>query len=466
MKLPEDFVHTMHSLLQGESDAFFRALDEPASTTIRLNPFKVRDISALPELTSYVSEPLPWASNAYYLSTRPSFTLDPLLHAGCYYVQEAASMFMEQIVSTYIDKPVRALDLCAAPGGKSTHLASILPEGSLLVCNEVIRSRSAILTENIIKWGNPAVVVTNNDPSEIGKIPAYFDIILADVPCSGEGMFRKDKEAVHEWSPGTVKLCADRQKRIISDVWDSLKPGGLLIYSTCTYNTEENEENIRWISKVPEADILDITIEPDWQISSGKKYDFPVFRFFPHKTKGEGFFIAVLRKKEPEHFYSFKEKNKHSRKKRDFRLSRKKLPIPSEIYNQIIQPDAFFFENNHNTITAIPALHHPDINLLKESLHVVHTGIRIGEIKGKDIVPDHQLAMSGSFNKQSFPPVEVDKNTALAFLKKESLQLPDETPKKFVTITFDGLPLGFAKNIGTRANNLYPNDWRIRKSLF
>lgn len=390
MQLPEAFITRTKALLGNEWNAFEQALNQERPISIRLNPQKSKEIS----FDFEVESPVPWASNAYYLSSRPVFTLDPLFHAGCYYVQEASSMFPEHFIKNYIHESVKVLDLCAAPGGKSTHLSATLPEGSLLVSNEVIRSRVNILSENLIKWGNPNTIVTNNDPKDIGKLKAYFDVIVCDLPCSGEGMFRKDPVAVSEWSVNNVKRCAERQRQIINDVFPALKPGGILIYSTCTYNREENEDNIDWICKTFETELLE---EPR--------------RFMPHKIKGEGFFIAGLRKTGE----GYKAKGK-------------------------------------------------GIKDLKKTLKIVFPGINLGERTGKDLIPNHALAMSTTLSEKDFPRWNLDKETALKYLRKEALyDIPPTVPLGFVLVTYRKQPLGFIKNIGNRANNLYPQEWRIRK---
>ena len=297
MALPIDFITRTRALLGNEFDSFEAALQADVPVSIRINEKKGAPIPAADTPDNRVA----WCDTGYYLPERLSFTFDPLFHAGAYYVQEASSMFLEQVIRSHVKTPVRCLDLCAAPGGKSTHLAACLPEGSLLVSNEVIRSRSHILAENIAKWGNPNCVVTNNDPKEIGRLTHFFDVIVADVPCSGEGMFRKDTDSTGEWSIANVALCAGRGRRIIHDIWNALKPGGLLIYSTCTYNTEEDEENVHHITEELGAEALPIpAVKDEWQITGPLKYNHPVYRFFPHKTKGEGFFLAALRKADGE----------------------------------------------------------------------------------------------------------------------------------------------------------------------
>lgn len=268
------------------------------------------------------STSVPWCREGYYLSGRPSFTFDPLFHAGCYYVQEASSMFLEQALRQYVHEPVTMLDLCAAPGGKSTLARSVLPEGSLLVANEVMRNRSQVLAENLIKWGNPGVIVTNNDPADFTELGSLFDVILTDVPCSGEGMFRKDEVAVQEWSIENVDTCWQRQRRILRDIWPCLKTGGLLVYSTCTYNREENEDNVAWITQELGAEVLPLEIQPDWHITGNLiGTEFPVYRFLPHKTTGEGLFMAVLRKTADEPAVSVRTKTggKASKKEKEVR---------------------------------------------------------------------------------------------------------------------------------------------------
>ncbi len=440
---PELFISSVKELFNDEFDSFLSALETESPTSIRLNSRKKTSLDV------ECKNPVIWASNAYYLQKRPAFTFDPLFHAGCYYVQEASSMFLEQFIRSYINDPVKCLDLCAAPGGKSTQLSALLPEGSLLVSNEVIRSRSYILSENLIKWGNPACIATNNDPQKIGKtLPDFFDLIVVDAPCSGEGMFRKDKNAISEWSPGNVTLCAERQKRILADIWSALKPGGILIYSTCTYNLSENEENIHWLSETFGATPLDVPVPEDWRIIRAKKYDHPVFRFSPHKTQGEGFFIATVRK--PGIYQERNNKNKQERNK----------PLHSPVFNHLKSwlktPESFFWEEEKGLVLAIPDVHKQDYLQIKKNLQIVHAGVGIAEIKGKDVIPNHALAVSSEFNKEAFPVLEIDKDTAISYLRKETISLPENTPRGHVLLLFKNYPIGFVKNIGNRSNNLYP----------
>ena len=432
-KLPEAFVLRTKLLLGEKWEAFEQALNTESPTSIRLNPKKM-SFEHYCEQSEVVAEKVSWASDAYYLSSRPSFTLDPLFHAGCYYVQEASSMFLEQIIKKHITGKVKVLDLCAAPGGKSTQLSSVLPEESLLVANEVIHSRSYILAENLIKWGNANTIITNNDPATIGKLTSFFDIIVADVPCSGEGMFRKDPASIGEWSLQNVQLCSERQRRIIADIWSALAPGGLLVYSTCTYNREENEENIEWMCRELGAEIIE---EPH--------------RFMPHQTKGEGFFIAAVRK---------------AGEKKEKQNKRGATKQSDTMANWLTNPYDFTFLSENTISIAIPSVHLEDYKQLKSQLKIVSAGIALGETKGRDFIPAHALAVSNSLSLSAFPTLELDKETALKYLKKEALQtLPPDLPRGHILVTYLHHPLGFVKNIGNRANNLYPQEWRIRMNI-
>ena len=436
MQLPESFITRTKAILGEEWDAFEKALSEEIPISIRLNPEKSKKTIAF---SFPIEEKIEWASNAYYLTSRPVFTLDPLFHAGVYYAQEASSMYLEQIIKKHISDSCVVLDLCAAPGGKSTHFSSLLPENSLLISNDVIRSRADILTENLIKWGNPNTIVTNNDPKEIGNLNGFFDIILTDLPCSGEGMFRKNPASASEWSLNNVDLCAKRQRRIIADIWPALKSDGLLIYSTCTYNREENEENLAWICREFDAEIAE---EPK--------------RFMPHQTKGEGFFIAAIRKKGNDNKFRFRNNPKI-----------KRTAISSELKRWLKNPEKFVLFSEKNKFRVIPEIHSEKYFAIKDSLKILFSGLPLGEQKGKDVIPDHALSMSNILEQNAFPIWNLDKNSALKYLKKEAFcgNIPDEIPKGYVLVVYQNQSLGFIKNLGTRANNLYPQDWRIRMNI-
>jgi 16S rRNA C967 or C1407 C5-methylase (RsmB/RsmF family)/NOL1/NOP2/fmu family ribosome biogenesis protein len=402
-------------------------------------------------------ERVPWCKNGFYLKERPSFTFDPLFHAGVYYVQETGSMFLEQVVREYVKEPVKCLDLCAAPGGKTTHLLDLLPRGSLLVANEVISNRCTVLEENLTKWGIP-IVVTHNRPEEIGECmygEDAFDVIVADVPCSGEGMFRKDRgESVGEWNIMSATVCAARQRKIVQDVWKSLREGGLFVYSTCTYTTEENEDIVRFIVEELGAESLPVPLREEWGICPALQGNNSLYRFFPHRTRSEGFSLAVLRK---------------TAGRGGERGKRRRKPFVSSyshegqrIARHLLQEGDFVIEQRGEMLYALSKALAEDCRTLLKRLRVLSMGIRLGALKGKDFVPDHALAMSTIRNPSAFPTVELTGEMAIRYLRKENIVLPEKTDRGYVLLCFEGVPLGFVKHLGNRTNNLYPPAWRIR----
>lgn len=455
MNLPADFEKRTGLLLGADGYAAFRnALECETPVSIRMNTQKCKAVSR--------GVSVPWCSTGYYLDVRPTFTFDPLFHAGCYYVQEAASMFVEQALRRYVTEPSLMLDLCAAPGGKSTLARAALPEGSLLIANEVMRNRSQVLAENLMKWGHPGVVVTRNDPRDFAPFRHLFDVVLTDVPCSGEGMFRKDPVAIDEWSVENVTLCWQRQRRILADIWDCLKPGGILIYSTCTFNTEENEENVAWIARELGADVLPVPVEPEWNITGNLSgTDFPVCRFLPHRMVGEGLFLSVLRKHEGE-IEPFAERRPGKERKAKAGKGIRPASVPSEVKSWVRNAADFAFEVDGDRVTAFPVAWKNIHALAKSALNILHAGVEVSTLKGKDCVPSHSLALSSAFCDDSFPKAELTYAQAVSYLRKEAVTLPPDTPRGYVCVTYKGIPLGFVKNVGNRANNLYPSEWRIR----
>ena len=429
-------------------------------------PVSVRVNQAKGTRTPKDAEPVGWCDTGFYLPNRPAFTFDPLFHAGAYYVQEASSMFLEQAIRTYVTTPVRCLDLCAAPGGKSTHLSSLLRDGSLLVSNEVIRNRSYILAENLAKWGNASTIVLNNDPAEIGEaLPEQFDLIVTDVPCSGEGMFRKDEASVGEWSMENVQLCAARQRRILHDIWPALRPGGLLIYSTCTYNTEEDEENVRHIVEELGAEALPVATDKTWHVTGPLRYGNPVYRFFPHKTKGEGFFLAILRKEGDEEYEAENERPTKSSKNKGKKDKKATLPIPQEAWDYFREKENITLEWDGPQLRMIPTAHKSFIDRIRDKrLRILSAGVIVGESKGKDLIPSQALALSQELNTSAFPDAELTWEEAIRYLRKEAITLPEGLPKGYLLIRYQDVPLGFVKHLGNRSNNLYPQEWRIRST--
>ena len=458
MKLPEEFIVSLRSLLGSETEQLLAALEGDTPVSIRLNPHKT---ARNPMALIKPAQPVPWSEWGFYLKERPAFTFDPLFHAGYYYVQEASSMFVEHLVRQLVTAPSLCLDLCGAPGGKSVTLMTALPEGSLLVSNELIRQRANILSETMTRFGDPCSVVTNNHPGDFAAFPALFDLILVDAPCSGEGMFRKDEVAVQEWSPQNVVMCAARQKEILSDVWPALKPGGILIYSTCTYNRAENEENALWMAQKLGADFIEVPTEEEWGITPSSLHGAAGYRFFPHKTRGEGLFVTLLRKSEAalSEAESFS-KGDYSRKKNRKRPSLFMKDI-SDYSGMIMNPELYDFVETDNRITALPKAHSETLLSFRERLRIVSMGVEIGEKKGKDFIPSHSLAMSRELNRAAFRNHELPYDKAIAYLRKEAITLAD-APTGFLLLTYHDAPIGFVKNIGNRANNLYPNEWRIR----
>ena len=485
MNLPASFIDYTRALLGNEEyEKLAAALQQEPPVSIRINKLRMKEegLSSLTDSSAHFSfNKVPWASDGYYLDERLTFTFDPLFHAGAYYVQEAASMFLGQILRRYVTRPVVALDLCAAPGGKSTHIRSCLPEGSLLVSNEPVKARAQVLLENLTKWGHPDVIVTNSYPKDFARLPDFFDLLVTDVPCSGEGMFRKEEDAVTGWSMEAVRICRDRQREILRDVWPSLKPGGLLVYSTCTLNALEDEENVAWIAEELGAEILPFDVEPGWgvvgnllPVSSVKDTAkaeklFSVAHFIPGFTRGEGFFLAVLRKNGEEEtsdwaMFSDRYENERVKSKKKRALHASVPALPASCRSWLLHADTFDFVSDGPVWTAVRSSFSRQVGLLQEAVKVWQAGVPLATVKGKDYIPLHALAMSVDLNRSAFPIVPVSYDMAVAYLRKEVLVLPPDTPKGYVLLTFQDTPIGFVKNIGGRANNLYPQEWKIRTS--
>lgn len=450
MELPQEFINILPC---SERDALLAALATEPEVSIRFNSKSAQSQNlVLESLECRADGRVSWMDQAVYLDHRPQFTMDPLIHQGCYYVQEASSMFLAQAVSKCVSGPVRALDLCAAPGGKSTLLAQLLPEGSLLISNEIQRGRAQILAENMVKWGRPGVMVTCNTPKQIGESSLMFDLIAVDAPCSGEGMFRKDEGAVRDWSLQNVEMCAARQREIIDDIWPALKAGGYLIYSTCTFNRQEDEDNVRWIMDKYGAEAVDLNPDPKWNIAGSLTEDnLPVYYFMQHRTRGEGFFLCLLRK--PEGAGA-------GLKSRPFKADQSK--VPAECKTWIADGYEFFIKNE--SVFALPSALKDDMWQAGQELYALVPGIEVAVMKGRDWVPAHALAMSSALNRDAFCRVEVTRQQALAYLHCDAVRLED-APRGIVLLTYKDIPLGFAKNIGNRANNMYPQEWRIRNSI-
>ena len=431
----------------------FSAFDRPASVSVRLNPFK--------KAKEHEGRPVAWCPYGVMLEERPSFTLDPLFHAGAYYVQDSSSMFVGHVfrqVLAEIDKPssrpLRVLDLCAAPGGKTTDLAASLREtcgdGFILVANEVMKARVGILADNVALWGDPNVVVTSDDPRAFAPLAGYFDIILADVPCSGEGMFRKDEQAQQQWSEDNVALCEARQRRIIADVWPSLTTGGVLIYSTCTFNKFENDGNVVWIAENLGADIIPNTIGAEGVLRTEHGYSL-----VPGFVEGEGQYCASLKKTSDVEFVGGKSLRMNDKPS-------KAIALPDGLEGCFSVKMKFALKGE--MVTAVPDALASDVAMLRQSLHVISAGCAVGIVKGKVLVPDADMSLSIMLADDAFPRYEVDRQTALQYLHRDTIFIP-EAPKGYVLICYEELPLGFVKNLGNRCNSLHPQSRRIRMNI-
>ena len=455
-ELPSSFIDRTRRLLGDDYPRFEQALATESPVSIRLNPAKCRPGRPL-------GEAVPWSQEGCYLPERPAFTFDPCFHAGAYYVQEAASMFLHRVIAQYIHTPVRYLDLCAAPGGKSTDAIASLPAGSLVVSNEVVPNRTYILAENLTKWGSPFSVVTRNEAADFARLESYFDVVATDVPCSGEGMFRKDPDAIAEWSPAGVARCAERQRQILTDVWPALKPGGVLIYSTCTYNLEENEEMVLYLMKELGATPLTVDTDPAWGIAPALVSGVTAYRFMPHLTRGEGLFMAVLRKPgEPDDSHSRLLDEPAGKRNKKGKKTPPAAPVPDEWCQRLARPDDFDFVSRGDSFLAIPREYRADYQLLDRHLTLLQAGVTLATVKGRDYIPHPSLALSTALDPEKTPRFEADLATALAYLRRESIVLPPDQPRGYLIVAYRGFPLGWVKNLGNRANNLYPQEWRIR----
>jgi len=456
-RLPESLLNSLKDA-EGFDEEAFKKIHESGErvTSIRINPFKLSDISKVLPFGEDLGGAVPWTEYGYYLRERPSFTFDPLFHAGCYYVQEASSMFLEQALKQTVDltKPLKILDLAAAPGGKTTHIQSLISKESLLVSNEVIKTRATILKDNIIKWGSGNAVVTNNDPKDFAKCENYFDVIIADAPCSGSGLFRRDEEAIGEWSLNNVQLCSRRQQRILADVWPALKKNGVLIYSTCSYSKEEDEDILDWMVKQLRVKSYELRVDESWNIVEVKSKEGAYgYRFWPDKVKGEGFFIACMRKTGGEEKFSFRSKSK-------FELLNKK---EMEIVKNWVKANDHVFIKHQNNVYAIYEELLNDVSLLSDNLRVNYFGTMAGELIREKLIPAHSLAMSNLIS-ENVKKIELEYEQAIQYLKKKELNIEIKT-KGWQLAAWLYHPLGWINGLGNRINNYYPKQLRILKDI-
>jgi len=442
---PEAFKNRITTQEYIDTESLLKALEEPTPVSIRINPSKWNK-------KPLNGEQVPWCENGYYLPSRPSYTLDPLFHSGCYYPQEASSMFLEQVVLQTAGTlgNIRVLDLCGAPGGKSTHLSDLIGPGSLLIANDVIRTRSVILAETITKWGAGNTLVTQSDPVIFGRLSGYFDIILVDAPCSGEGMFRTEV-AIKEWSVENTGHCAERQKRILMDIWPALKENGLLIYSTCTFNPDENEENLKWLISKQEAECIRLDITDFKGITEIEYQGIYGYGFYPGKVRGEGFFISVIRKTGREKMVKVSSHGKSELK-----------PVKSD-YIAVARSSDFSEESIlkwGDELISVPCGMEEYVYLF-HNLNIIKGGTRLFLVKKNDYLPAHDMALSKCLRKDAFPVAQMDLSGAIAYMRRDNFSV-DNSSKGWMLLTYKDVNLGFIKNLGNRINNYFPVEWRIR----
>lgn len=434
-----------------------QSLDTEPSTCVRINANKIRCVEELERIAPWVGARVPWCPTGYTLTQRPRFTSDPAMHQGLYYVQDSSSMAVTAAVKAAVaalgDERPRCLDLCAAPGGKTTAALAALPDDAVMAANEFDYRRAEILVENVAKWGVPRVVVTRGDTSRYRRLPGYFNIVIVDAPCSGEGMMRKDAKAADQWSMQLVNECAALQREILENAWTALAPGGILIYSTCTFNTIENEANVGYMIDTFDASPLEIGALEEakaFGVKPGIDCGYPCYRFIPGHVEGEGQFIAMMRK--PHSASAARRAQKEAAKGHK---GEKQPAISIDWLDGEWQ-----YRQIGDEIYGVPAHLANEMRAIADKVDAISPGLHIGTLKGRDIIPSQSLALCTALRRESFPAVEVDYDMAIAYLKRQAPVLP-AAPKGIVLLSYRGHPLGFTKNLGNRANNLYPKEWRI-----
>ncbi len=482
LSIPQALISSLSGVPGFEESSFLAVHKQgPLVTSVRLNPAKVWDETEdekemfAPDIALAV---VPWCATGYYLSSRPSFITDPSWHAGLYYVQEASSMFVEQAFRQHVSEvhaPV-VLDACAAPGGKSTHLQTLIGSDGLLVSNEVIRNRVGILAENMQRWGGQNVVVTSADPKDFHRLPGFFDVVLVDAPCSGSGLFRRDPEAIREWSPSLVELCSARQQRILSDLWGTLKDGGVLMYATCSYSPEEDEDILDWLMTSFEVETLKINLDPNWGVVDVRSAQSGAYgyRFYPNLIEGEGLFLCCLRKKGGHttghghssgsgHTYDGGQgKNVkgsvHKGKNGLVSLSKNDL---ASVLPWVKNANDYHFTQHENTVYALPVNKVEEVSRIQETFYVRQAGIALGQLMRSELVPDAAFALS-RLPGEAVQRLELSREQALDYVRRDELHI-DGVPKGWALVTYHGHGIGWVKVLAGRINNYYPKNWRVLK---
>ncbi|MBR4871060.1 MAG: rRNA cytosine-C5-methylase [Alistipes sp.] len=446
--LPEEFVRSMREMLGDDAERLFSALDTPAEVSIRVNPAKPAEV--------FEGEAIGWSPNGRYLAERPQFTLDPLMHGGAYYVQEASSQFVAHILRQDNLEGGRVLDMCAAPGGKTTVYSSLVGREGLVVANDINRGRTLALSDNVQRWGMGNVVVTCNEPEHIGAFEQWFDVVAVDAPCSGEGMFRKMDEAREEWTPASVEQCVARQRDILAEAWRALRPGGKLIYSTCTFNDREDEGVVRWLVEEYGDEIVAaerVETEDKWGIVRSDIGPFQCFHFYPHSARGEGFFAAVACKAEG----VTKRRTPKGRRKVFTTLQSKDL---AEVSRWVDDAKTMSFRYVGDVVYGYNSAVMEDVTQLSESLSVVYSGVAMGQIFKGTLKPEHSLALFVGRNRDVVTEVELSLEDAQNYLRRQDIDAKQFSEGVNV-VTYKGVAIGFIKRIGARCNNMYPKDLRI-----
>lgn len=457
MRLPESFVQrVIGEMGEAEGRALCRALDGELPVSVRLNPAKA-DGSPLPALGDV--RPVPWCDEGRYLEVRPSFTLDTDFHAGMYYVQEASSQFVGRLLEGVSLEWARVLDLCAAPGGKTTLYASLVGRDGLVVANEIDRRRASVLADNVRKWGTGNVAVTTCEPRAVCDFEAWFDVVAVDAPCSGEGMFRKDDAAREEWSEANVRMCAARQDAILREAWRALKPGGTIVYSTCTFNRDEDEGSLErmldWAGEEA-VEAPEVAVDPSWGVVCGAVGPWRTFRFYPHRACGEGFFAAVARKAEDA---AGRPRVPKARRDVVARLDRKSV---EELARWVQNPGAMRFVGIADGCYAWPAAQAEALGALSAAVPVIYSGVAMGQLFKGRLKPDPALALYAGLERSAVAVAELSGSEALDYLRRQEVAAGGLS-EGVNLICARGRALGFAKRIGGRVNNLYPHSLRIIK---
>ena len=426
--LPQEFLQRMEKRLGEEYPAYLESLERPRAVALRFDPMK-----RIPELP-FLQEPVPWEPMGSYYDPQSRPGLHPYHEAGVYYMQEASAM--APVVLLDPQPGERICDLCAAPGGKSTQIAGRLRGEGLLLCNEIEPKRAKILSRNIERMGIGNALVTNEHPARLAeRFVGFFDRVLVDAPCSGEGMFRKEEAAVTDWSVETVRMCADRQRQILHSAAQMVRPGGRLVYSTCTFAPEENEETVAvFLESHPE--FYPEAVDAPWFVKS----DHESFRLLPHKLKGEGHFAAVLRRKGDEEVVCDSPKSD--------KLPKEWLDFAKELGITLPAGRPIFF--GQSLYWAPQAM--PDIARLK----VMRPGLELGIVKKGRFEPAHALALwlKDCENLQSFP---ADSDEMSRFLHGDVVP---SGKRGWCLVQVDGYSIGWGKGDGTVLKNHYPKGLR------